>query len=88
MNINMTFKNLAQLRLMKEEICKEIDDIEKILKKHMQDLNIDVIIGTEHKVTFKEVISRRFNSSLFEKDNPELYEKYKQEVKTKRFTFK
>lgn len=88
MNINNDLKELAQFKMLREEVDKSIKEIEEKLKKYMLDNEIDSIIGVEHKITYKEYISHSFNTSQFKNEHFQLYEKYLKEIKTKRFIFK
>ena len=85
--INAKFKELAQYRLMEAEAKKLKEELENELKELMQTESIEELIGDEHKATYKEVISNRFDSTAFKRDHAEMYEAYKEESSSMRFTF-
>ncbi len=85
--INAKFKELAELKMMEEEIKAEKEALEKELKEYMESSAIDTLIGDEHKATFKEVVSNRFDSTAFKKDHADMYKAYQKPSASMRFTF-
>lgn len=87
MDINAKFKAIAQYRRMEEEAKAERELIEAEIKAYMTESGIAELIGDEHKATYKEVISNRFDSTAFKKDHADMYESYKKKSSSMRFTF-
>lgn len=87
MDINAKLKAIAQYRLMEDEAKKEREALETEVKDYMTSNALTELIGDEHKATYKEVISSRFDSKAFGKDHADLYEAYKKPSTSMRFTF-
>lgn len=63
--INQKFKELAQYKMMEAEAKALKEAVEAELKAMMETEGIDTLIGDEHKATYKEVTSSRFDSKAF-----------------------
>lgn len=87
MDINEKFRTIAQYKRMEEEAKAEREKVEAEVKAYMKEAGTDTLIGDEHKATYKEVISSRFDSKAFGKDHADLYEAYKKPSTSMRFTF-
>lgn len=87
MDINTTFKEIAQYRIIIKEAQAELDKREAEIKAYMTESGQTELIGNEHKATYKEVVSNRFDSTAFKKDHADMYESYKRQSSTMRFTF-
>ena len=87
MDYNKAFAELASNRMMLEELKKIVADQEEAIKAQMVADGRTEFIGTEHKATYKEVISNRFDSGAFKKDHADMYEAYKKPSSSMRFTF-
>lgn len=87
MDTNAIFKEMAQYKLIIAEAEAELKKREAEVKALMEDQGIDTLIGDEHKATYKEVVSSRFDSTAFKKDYSDLYESYKKPSASMRFTF-
>ena len=87
MDINNTMKQLAEYQRIQEETTAIIDGLKDELKKYMQENNTDVIIGTEHKASYKDVVSNRLDSKALKNDMPDIASRYTITTTTKRFTF-
>lgn len=87
-DINAKFKELAQYRLMEAEAKALKEAIEAEIKAYMEAENIESLIGDEHKATYKEVVSNRFDSKAFKADGYEdLYKAYQKPSASMRFNF-
>lgn len=84
---NKMFADLASLKMMKKELDAEIEEKENEIKELMDKTSVTELIGTEHKATYKEVVSNRFDSSAFKRDHADVYEAYKKSSSSMRFTF-
>lgn len=87
MDYNKAFSELASNKRMLEELKAIISDQEETIKAQMIADGKDAIIGTEHKATYKEVVSNKFDSTAFKRDHADMYEAYKKPSSTMRFTF-
>ena len=87
MDTNAIFKEMAQYKLMIAEAERELKIREEQIKELMTSTGVDTLIGDEHKATYKEVVSSRFDSTAFKKDHADMYESYKKASTSMRFTF-
>lgn len=87
MDYNKAFAELASNKRMMEELKAIIEEQENAIKEQMLADGKTELIGTEHKATYKEVISNRFDSKAFKSDHADMYEAYKKESSSMRFTF-
>lgn len=88
MDTNTIFREMAQYKRMIEEAQAEYDRLANECKAMMTESGIEELIGDEHKATYKEVISNRFDSKAFKADGHEdLYKAYQKPSATMRFTF-
>lgn len=78
-------RELRELRRMADEIATEIETLQDAIKSEMTARNTDTLTGTDWKVTWKAVTSKRFDSAAFKKTHGELYEQYTKETTSKRF---
>lgn len=85
---NKIFKELAELTRMKEALQQEIDILTDEIKKYMIDNNIEALEADEHRATYTDVTSNRFDSTAFKKVNELLYNEFLKSSTTKRFVFK
>ena len=61
-------KELRELRRMADEMAAEIETIQDGIKQEMTAREVDELSGSDWKVTWKLVKSRRFNSTAFKKN--------------------
>lgn len=84
---NSIFKEIAELRMMEAECKAQREALENEIKEYMTAEGMAELLGTEHKATYKEVESLKFNSSLFKSRHADMYEAFRTPSKTMRFTF-
>lgn len=87
MNIDTIMRELAQYTRLQEETAVIIDDLKEELKAIMQEQDTDTLIGTEHKASYKAVVSSRIDTTAIKRDLPEVAAKYTRTTETRRFTF-
>ena len=86
-NIDTIMRELAQYTRLQEETAAIIDGLKDELKTIMQERNTDTLTGTEHKASYKAVVSSRIDTSALKKDAPEIAAKYTRTTESRRFTF-
>lgn len=79
-------KELRELRRMADELAAEIETITDSIKDEMAAREVDELTGSDWKITWKLVNSRRFDSKAFKANHGDLYEQYLTETATRRFT--
>lgn len=85
--INSIMRTIAEYARIAEEAQKIVDENKELLKAHMTEVGVDTLIGDEHKATYKEVISNRFDSKAFKADHADMYTAYQKPSTSMRFTF-
>lgn len=86
--INEAMQTIAEYARIAEEAQRIVDENKELLKAHMAEAGVETLIGDEHKATYKEVISNRFDSKAFKADGYEdLYKAYQKPSASMRFTF-
>ena len=69
-------KTLRELRNLEAEIRNEIASIEDTLKAAMLIGKTDTLVGRECTVTWKTIVSSRFDSKNFKLSHADLYQQY------------
>ncbi len=78
-------KELKELKMMVEELEAEISTIEDEIKAEMTARETNELMLDMFKISWKEVVSNRFDSKAFKATHEELYKQYTKPVATKRF---
>lgn len=86
-NIDIIMRELAQYTRLQEETAAIIDGLKDKLKAIMQERNTDTLTGTEHKASYKVVVSSRIDTTAIKKELPEVAAKYTRTTEIRRFTF-
>lgn len=86
-NLDAIMKELAEYTRLAEEIAATCDSLKDILKKQMKAAGVDTLTGTEHKASYKTVVSSRIDTAALKRDRPEIVTAYTKKTETKRFTF-
>lgn len=64
---------------------QKLETLQDAIKSEMTARNTDTLTGTDWKITWKAVTSKRFDSAAFKKTHGELYDQYTKETTSKRF---
>ena len=86
-NIDSTMRELAQYTRIMEEASATVDSLKDEIKRYMEEHETDILIGNEHKATYKAVTSNRLDSTALKNDLPDIAARYTKTTETKRFTF-
>ncbi len=78
-------KELRELRRMAEELQAEIDSLQDTIKAEMTARNVDTLAGTDWRVTWKNVVSNRLDSSALKKELPEIAARFMKQNTVRRF---
>ena len=71
--IDAKVKELRELRNMEAEVKSAITAIEDSLKAEMLAKNTDVLSGKDYTITWKTVITNRFDSAAFKLTHADLF---------------
>ena len=83
--LDMKVKELRELRRMAEELQAEIDAAQDAIKAHMDSQGVDTLAGSDWKVTWKPVTSRRMDTAALKKALPEIAERFMKSTTNRRF---
>lgn len=79
-------KELKEYEEMKKALTAEVDKLKAECIEFMEDQGVDELVTENGKVTYREVISKRFDSTSFKKEYLKLYEEYLKQTINMRFT--
>ena len=91
MDNKMINEKIVEIRNFENEIKQMqeiVDSLKDELKNEMTARGVDELDTGTFKLIFKEVVSNRFDSKAFQKDNEIIYKAYLKESVSKRFTIK
>ena len=79
---------LEELEAKKKAVEAEIEKVRAELTGEMVDLGTDELHGSKFLVSYKDIVSNRFDTTKFKKDHASLYSAYLRVSMSKRFGFK
>ena len=77
-------EKIVEIKQMQEVV----DSLKDELKNEMTARGVDELDTGTFKMSYKDVVSNRFDSKAFQKDNEIIYKAYLKESVSKRFTIK
>lgn len=80
-------KAIAEYKRIIEDAEDELKSLQSIAIKRMEERGVAELKSDEHKASYKEVTSSRFDSKAFKDDFADIYEAYKKPSTSMRFTF-
>ena len=83
--IDAKVKELRELRNMEAEVKSAITAIEDSLKEEMPAKNTDVLSGKDYTITWKTVITNRFDSAAFKLTHADLCAQFSRSSTSRRF---
>lgn len=83
--VDAKVKELRELRDMEAEVKSAIAVIENSLKAEMLAKNTEVLAGTDYRVTWKTVVTNRFDSAAFKLTHADLFAQFSRSTTTRRF---
>lgn len=84
---NNLFKKIARLRVKEAEIKAEREALETEIKEYMTSEGMSELLGKEHRASYIEVTSNRFDTTAFRKDHADMAKLYTKPSTSMRFTF-
>ena len=82
--IDAKVKELRELRDMEAEVKSAITAIEDSLKAEMLAKNTDVLSGKDYTITWKTVITNRFDSAAFKLTQADLFAQFSRSSTSRR----
>ena len=86
-NIDNLFSELAQYTRLQDETAAIIEGLKDEIKQYMTEHNTDILIGTEHKATYKSVTNNSIDTAALKQDLPDIAAQFTKKTETKRFLF-
>lgn len=83
--IDAKVKELKELRDMEAEVKSSIAAIEDSLKAEMLAKNTDMLSGKDYLITWKTIITNRFDSAAFKLTHADLFAQFSRSTTTRRF---
>lgn len=75
-NINEVIREIKEYQEMQDALKVEIDKLKAEAIEYLNENEIDEYLCDEGKVTYREVLSNRFQSTEFKKIHADLYEAF------------
>ena len=85
-NINEVIRELKEYEAIQEQLKKEVEQLKAQAIEYLEKNGIDEVATNDGKVTYREVISNRFDSTAFKKDFLDIYKEYTRQTSSMRFT--
>ena len=85
-NINEVIREIKEYQEMQDALKVEIDKLKAEAIEYLNENEIDEYLCDEGKVTYREVLSNRFQSTEFKKIHANLYEAFTKKTSSMRFT--
>lgn len=85
-NINEIIREYKEYAAMAEQLKAEMDVLKKEAIEYMDENGVDEVVTDEGKITYRDVISNRFQTTEFKKKFADLYKAYTAPTVNKRFT--
>lgn len=85
-NINEVIKEIKEYQDMQEALKAEIEKLKAEAIEYLGENEIDEYFCDEGKITYREVLSNRFQSTEFKKIHADLYEAFTKKTSSMRFT--
>ena len=83
--LDLKVSELRELRNLEAKVKSEITAIEDDLKAEMLARNTDVLTGQDCMVTWKTIVTSRFDSAAFKLTHADLFQQYSKATTTRRF---
>lgn len=88
MDYDKIFKKIAEYRNRKAEIEEELEALENEVKAYMSAMDIEELLGSEHKAIYQPITSNRFDTTAFKREHADMAKAYTKTSTTMRFTFR
>ena len=85
-SINEVIRELKEYEEIKEQLANEIEQLKAQAIEYLKEHDMDEVVTDDGKVTYREVIAKRFDTTSFKKDFMDVYEAYTKQTSMMRFT--
>lgn len=84
--ITKIIKEIKEYQALQVQLKDEIEQLKAEAIEYLDTNELDEFMCDEGKVTYREVISNRFDSTAFKKDFADVYSEYTRKTSSMRFT--
>ena len=81
-----TIEQYKQWKELAEEANKQMKEYEGMLKELLEESGAETLESGQYILRWTEILSNRFDTTAFKKENPEIYKLYLKQIPSKRFT--
>lgn len=85
-NIDRIIKEIKEYQELQEQLKTEIEILKIQAIEYMNYYDVDEILTDEGKITYREVISNRFDSTAFKRVHADMYAAFVRSTSSMRFT--
>ena len=85
-NINETIRQIKEYQDLQEQVKAEIEALKAECIEYLDKHATDEYLCDEGKITYREVLSNRFQSTEFKKIHSDLYKAFTKQTASMRFT--
>ena len=85
-NINETIRQIKEYQDLQEQLKSEIEALKAECIEYLDEHATDEYLCDEGKITYREVLSNRFQSTAFKKIHGDLYKAFTKQTASMRFT--
>lgn len=85
-NIDAIIAEIKEYQSIQDELKVQLEELKKQAIEYLSENEIDEYVSDSGKVTYREVISNRFDSTAFKKDFSDVYAEYTKKTSSMRFT--
>lgn len=85
-NINEVIREIKEYQDMQEALKVELDKLKAEAIEYLNENEVDEYTCDDGKITYREVLSQRFQSTEFKKDFLDIYKEYCKQTSSMRFT--
>ena len=78
-------KTLRELRHMADELAAEIDALTDAIKGEMTAQGVDVLSGSDWRITWQNITSNRLDTAALKKAHPDIAQAFTRQTTSRRF---
>ena len=84
--LTIKVRELRELQRMADELAAEMDAIKDSIRNHMTDQGMETYTGTDYKITYKPVTTKRVDAKALKAEMPRIAARYTIEKTVHRLT--
>ena len=84
--INEIIRQIKEYQELQDQVKTQLEALKAEAIDYLNDENVDEILTDEGKITYREVISNRFDSTAFKRVHADLFAAFSKKTSNMRFT--